>query len=854
MNGYGTCPMTRLDIHHEVSDHHRSLGPHLQKGRRQKYLIGLGLELHAVVARDYHVEIGWRQARETQERTLDDLPTIARDDADQEAQSAQGSDRVFGSLIRLGAIGGIQLESLEHLFRPVALISRRQRSQVLEREHARRRTEFSLEPREIYGRARQGPVEIEEDGGEPVWPGLFHGTSLRPEARRGLVSWSDYPTCCGIPLGRTSLEGNLMKRLWIVAGFMSVSLLTSGLAGVSSAAQTGVAAADPTVMTAAWHGEAAEPAPQARLLAPEGAVERSQPRLSDAVSGPSGGPDAAVQGLSPRVMPAATSWDGMHSTDVLPPDPSGEVGPSNYVQMVNSALGGSIYSIYDKSGNALTPTPLRLGAMWPVGNDCNLEASGDGLVLYDQTVDRWVLTQLTNPGGAPYSFCMAISKGSDPLTSGWWIYTFETPGGRFPDYLKFGVWGDGYYMTANETVDEIGNGVGLWAFDRTAMLSGAAPTTVYFHLPTPNYGLEPADIDGPTAPPAGEAEHFAAYDQHVADTLLMWDMHVDWATPANSTLTAATSLAVAHFTPDVCSNLFKCVPQPGTTAKLDSITDQIMYRLAYRNFGSTASLVVTHAVNVNNNRTGIRWYELAKPLAGVWAVKQQGTFSPDRTFRWVPSAATDKAGDIAIGYAASSSSVFPGIRYAGRLASNHPDVLGQGEGTMKAGRGSQTTKSGRWGDYFHMSVDPTDDCTFWLTGEYMPATRAVGWVTRFGKFSFPSCNLPATSWTSGLSGGYSTSGEFALFHQGTTGTYTGTLSPVHPGSSATIWIDKYMAGSGTWKSLSTTRVTLSAGSDLTFTLRTGAKALARYRMAAHYAGNGGDRGSNADWSYFQVTS
>jgi hypothetical protein len=63
-----------------------------------------------------------------------------------------------------------------------------------------------------------------------------------------------------------------------------------------------------------------------------------------------------------------------------------------------------------------------------------------------------------------------------------------------------------------------------------------------------------------------------------------------------------------------------------------------------------------------------------------------------------------------------------------------------------------------------------------------------------------------------------------------------------------------MAGSGTWKSLSTTRVTLSAGSDLTFTLRTGAKALARYRMAAHYAGNGGDRGSNADWSYFQVTS
>lgn len=643
-----------------------------------------------------------------------------------------------------------------------------------------------------------------------------------------------------------------MSRTPLVAGLMGVSLLTFGLTGISQATQT--AAGGPTVLTDVWHGEAASTSSLARTQTPARTIELPGPRMGRAISGPSRGPGAAIQSSSSRVMPAATSWDGMRSTDVLPPDPTGEAGPSNYVEMVNSSLGGSVYTVYDKSGNALTPTPVRLGSMWPASDDCNSTASGDGLVLYDQTVDRWVLTQLTNPGAGPYSFCMAISKGSDPLSSGWWVYTFQTQADRFPDYLKFGVWGDGYYMTSNETVNDTADGVGLWAFDRTPMLSGGAASAVYFHLPATYYGLEPADIDGPTPPPAGEAEHFVAYDQNVANSLLMWDMHVDWVTPANSTLSAPTSFAVAPFTPNVCVNLFKCVPQPGTTAKLDSITDLIMYRLAYRNFGSSASLVITHAVNVNGNRTGIRWYELTKPTAGDWTVKQQGTYSPDRTFRWVPSAATDKAGDIAIGYAVSSPTVYPGIRYAGRLASNHPDSLGQGEGTLKAGRGSQTTKSGRWGDYFHMAVDPTDDCTFWLTGEYVPVTRSVGWVTRFGKFSFPSCKLPATSWTSGLSGGYSSSGAFTLFHQGAQGSYTGTLAPGHPGSAATVWIDKYVASNGTWKSVVSANVLLSSLSGLTFTVRTGNLTLSRYRIAAHYGGSATDQGSNADWSYFQVTS
>lgn len=636
------------------------------------------------------------------------------------------------------------------------------------------------------------------------------------------------------------------------AGSLGISLLALGLAGISGAAQTDGSPVRPTVMADVWHGEAAAPVPQFTSQGPTRAGVQAQPRRVRA-SSRAGGGSAVVQAPSSRVMPAVTSWEGIGATGVLPPDPSGEAGPANFVQMVNGS-GGSVYKVYDKAGTALTST-LSLASLWPGGSSCNADAAGDGLVLYDQTVDRWVLTQFTSTNSGPYYFCMAISKGADPISSGWWVYTFQTPSNRFPDYLKFAVWSDGYYMNANEFGDlKTDDGVGLWAIDRTPMLTGGAATTVYFHLPKAYYGLEPADIDGPTLPPAGEAEHFMAYDQKNANRLLMWDLHTDWVTPANSTITGPTSIKVADFVPDVCTNLYKCVPQPGTSVKLDSITDQIMYRLAYRNFGPSASLVVTHAVNVKDDRTGIRWYELTKPTAGSWTVNQQGTFSPDRTFRWIPSAATDKAGDIAIGYGASSSSAYPGIRYAGRLVSDRPDTLGQGEGVMQAGGGSQTSSYARWGDYSHMSIDPSDDCTFWFTSEYMSTTSQAGWKTRFGRFTFPSCNLSATSWVGALTGGYKTVGVNTFFHQGSRGAYTATLSPALPGASVTIWIDKYVRSSGSWTGVRSFGATLGGSSDATHGVNTRRLLRGRYRVAAHYDGDGSYQGSNATWSYFKVTT
>ena len=148
-------------------------------------------------------------------------------------------------------------------------------------------------------------------------------------------------------------------------------------------------------------------------------------------------------------------------------------------------------------------------------------------------------------------------------------------------------------------------------------------------------------------------------------------------------------------------------------------------------------MVVDHTVNAGANRAGVRWYELVDDGSG-WGIGQQGTFAPeDGLHRWMGSIAQDSSGDIALGYSVSSSTTYPSIRYTGRLASDPPGTLPQGEETIVAGGGSQLSDSNRWGDYSAMSVDPNDDCTFWYTQEFYAATGPANWHTRVGAFRFP---------------------------------------------------------------------------------------------------------------------
>jgi hypothetical protein len=102
------------------------------------------------------------------------------------------------------------------------------------------------------------------------------------------------------------------------------------------------------------------------------------------------------------------------------------------------------------------------------------------------------------------------------------------------------------------------------------------------------------------------------------------------------------------------------------------------------------------------------------------------------------SVAMDKVGNIAVGYSASSGTVFPSIRFTGRVPSDPLGTL-QAENTIQTGGGSQLTNLNRWGDYSAMQIDPVDDCTFFFTTEYLKASGTFNWSTRIASFKLPGC-------------------------------------------------------------------------------------------------------------------
>lgn len=426
-----------------------------------------------------------------------------------------------------------------------------------------------------------------------------------------------------------------------------------------------------------------------------------------------------------------TGPQGTFTVNAAPPDTNGAVGTTQYVQTVNTAL-----AVFDKSTGAVIYGPVPINTLFqPMGGRCASDNDGDPVVVFDKLAKRWVISQFA-VSTTPYYQCVAVSQ-TDDATGAYNLYAFNY-GSVFPDYPKMGVWPDAYYISFNMFNGNTFQGGKACAYDRTSMLAGAAATQQCFQLSTSYGGLLPADLDGVTPPPPGAPGIFMARG---ASSLYRWLMKVDWNTPSNTTFSGTpASLAVASYSA-ACGG-GTCVPQKGVKQKLDSLADRLMFRLAYRNFGTYDSVVVTHSVQIGNYRKGgntaVRWYEVRNPGTAT-GVYQQGTFNPDTTFRWMGSIAQDKQGNMALGYSVSSTAINPGIRYTARAVGDPLNTM-QAESSILAGTGSQSGSNlSRWGDYSAMTVDPVDDCTFWYTTEYLKTTGAFNWSTRLASFKFPSC-------------------------------------------------------------------------------------------------------------------
>jgi hypothetical protein len=512
---------------------------------------------------------------------------------------------------------------------------------------------------------------------------------------------------------------------------------------------------------------------------PERAVKRPEVQRAKGYS-----PDGVLQLFSPvpTIPSPLLTFEGLSNEDnfnvfgfrVNPPDPNGEIGPNHYVEMINLVFG-----VYDRAGNMLLG-PVDTGSLWagfPI-EDCT-DPSGDPIVLYDQFADRWLLSQFTTRGLAdptlPFYNCVAISQTGDP-TGAYFRYAFITqadPDGGFffPDYPKYGVWRDSYVLTTRDFGSVDGYGISVYALEKNKMVNGDPnPRAVQFFLDSDvvplnliGDGLLPADVDGnkqpknkTAIPVVGTQDDGAGYGA-TFDALNIWELRIKWRSTPIASINLATQLPTAPFdsifpcAPDARD----CLPQPGITNPaqyLDilSYRQRPTFRLAYRNFKDHEALVTNQSVEALPGVAGARWYEIRRTESG-YSLYQQGTFAPnDGVHRWMGSIAQDKHGNMALGYSVVNGvDVFPGIRYTGRLAGDPLGEMTLGEGTIIDGTGVQTTTNSRWGDYTDMTVDPTDDETFWYVNEYYevsglplptptpplpPPGTTAPWQTRIGNF------------------------------------------------------------------------------------------------------------------------
>lgn len=514
------------------------------------------------------------------------------------------------------------------------------------------------------------------------------------------------------------------------------------------------------------------------------------------------------------------NFAGIGYTNVNPPDPCVAAGPDHVIQMVNAG-GGAVYKIFNKAGVALTGN-VNFDNLFT-----GYSGLGDPIVMFDQLSDRWLLSEFSSSGN---KLLVAISLTNDP-TGSFHTYVFQAT--NFPDYPKYSVWPDAYYCTANENTSSI------YAFERDSMLVGAPARMIRKTVSDLNgFGfqtLTPVNFEGTSLPNAptnasfwrhvDDEAHFASSADPFSDYVEYWQFVPNFDTVNNSLFIGSSKISVSDFDSDLNGyTAFSAIRQPNSQVRLDPLREVFMNRMAYRNFGVYESMVACHVTDVDgNDRAGMRWYEFRKNDTIDWYLFQEGTYSPNAHSRWMGAIEMNENGSICLAYSVSSESVYPSLRYTGRNINDPSGVMTVPEQVIV--NGSAANFSNRYGDYAAMTVDPSNDSTFWFTGEY---NTSSSWKTRiaeialtdscrgltavtnsYGKFTCPgeTNGVIEVFGVQGVSNNYTYSLDSGIFQ--TTNIFTQLAPGIHDirvtDGNCVSHLSAYVAGPDTFKVIDSVR-------------------------------------------------
>ncbi|CAG0952829.1 hypothetical protein PHYC_00294 [Phycisphaerales bacterium] len=425
------------------------------------------------------------------------------------------------------------------------------------------------------------------------------------------------------------------------------------------------------------------------------------------------------------------TWPAIGATGWNPPDPTLAVGPNHVLSTVNMQI-----AWYSKSGALQFSIPLN-----NTGNPGFFETVGaagftfDPKCFYDHLAQRYVVVAPEYYSSTQEAYIdIAVSDDSDP-NGVWYKYRTDavlTDGVTtfWWDYPGFGYDAGAYYVTGNLFgLNQSGfGGAGFRIFDKAPMLTGSA--AVYSTLR--DSGAASVQV----------AQHFGA---PIAPYFLS----------AGSSSTVRVRAITNPLTTPVVVGTTVNVPTfsgPGNTPTPTgtiSAVDGRIFNVCWRN----GKLHAAHTINVGG-RNLARWYEINTntwPASGSCALAQSGNVDPGPGLHsFFPAIYTNAAMEVAMILGVSSPLMNPAVAVTGRRPTDPAGKMGVPE-IVKTGDASAT---GRWGDYFDLAIDPTDDTTFWGIGEYAQPAGWSNWITSF-LISDDSVCHPVPDNTTNLSAGQS---------------------------------------------------------------------------------------------------
>lgn len=451
----------------------------------------------------------------------------------------------------------------------------------------------------------------------------------------------------------------------------------------------------------------------------------------------------------PQTVGTSFKAFGFSESPYIPPDTAGDVGPTQIVVNVNSAI-----RVFDKAG-VLGPMDLRFGDFWS-----SLQPNSvpyDPQVRYDRLSGRWFVLAI-EPAVANTRIFLAVSSSS--IITGSSSFTFfafpiGTPSPADApyacDFPTLGVDANAIYVGCNMFLWNAGTFQYSSAFvirKSSAMVVGPLVVTGFSRLGA-------IGLTGPFAPRGVDNDDPTWTEGYLIGTGAesLNTIHVRRVSDPGG-----TPILGPNMTLSVSDTAVLTQPSAGAPTNIDTLTLRLFAASIHKNkLTGVTSLWTAHSVETDSTctpadsgtsrRLGAKWYEIGN-LTTTPTITQFGTLCTTgagtgtnfaRGFVY-PTVVETGQGHMALAASYASQSEFVGVAAAGRLRTDPPGGTRAPETIVMAGLQSylflDNNSRNRWGDYSFTDVDPNDDQTVWTFQEYAD-TPPNNWAVRVIQLKAP---------------------------------------------------------------------------------------------------------------------